>query len=79
MFIMVHKNGSRVSVLDTKDGVVEDFNLRYLVDECVRKGTSIVGIDVRPEFGDGQDTFLDFEKSRRALVCNGFTPSLYGL
>lgn len=74
MYVAIKHSGCMVSVLDTKDGVVENFHLGTVVRSLIKeKHINIVGIEVRPEFGDGQDVFLNFDKSRRALQheCDG--------
>ena len=78
MFIMIKHTSGVCSVLDTTDGVVERVSTSQLRN-YISIGVNIVGVSIRPEFGDGQDMFLDSEASRRALVGCGISPSTYGL
>lgn len=85
MFILVKHQSGVCSVLDTDDGVVERVSLGQLRNH-IMNGVQIVGVSIRPEFGEGQDMFFDFAYSRRCLNDQryylkqfGFDPSEYGL
>lgn len=78
MFIVISHSRGVVGVLDTEDGVVERISLSKVRD-YISKGVPIIGVSVRPEFGDGQDMFLNFEYSRKVLISCGINPSKYGL
>ena len=78
MFILVKHQGGICSVLDTNDGVVERVSLSQLRN-YIMNGVQIAGVSIRPEFGEGQDMFFNFEQSRRGLKGCGIDPSKYGL
>ena len=78
MFVVVGKNGYGVKVLDTDDGVVEGISYLKLRD-VILSGIRVYGVEVRPEFGDGCDVFLNFGEARDALKSCGINPSKYGI
>ena len=78
MFIAIKHSNGICSVLDTNDGVVERVSLGQLRNH-IMNGVWIAGVSVRPEFGEGQDMFFNWDGSRRALRDCGIDPSKYGL
>ena len=78
MFVLVRHRCGVFSVLDTSDGIVENVSLPSLRN-YIKMGVEIAGVSIRPEFGDGQDVFLDWAESAQSLKKCGVDSSKYGL